>query len=97
MLNNKIHRLLNRYLPKMVCRNICERLGGKPNFEYNQYILLARNIVEDVRFTFTILVCFVHAVLLRRTPSNRKEIERIRRQRKMKVVIHSKKEVADIW
>jgi hypothetical protein len=29
--------LLNA-VPLMVCRNICERLGCKPSFEYDQYI-----------------------------------------------------------
>jgi len=44
----------------MVCRNICDRLGCKPSFEYDQYIV-GKNTVEDVRFTFIIVVYSVHA------------------------------------
>ena len=45
----------------MVCRNICERLGCKPSYEYDEYVV-GKNTVGDVRPIFTIKVCSVRVV-----------------------------------
>ena len=68
-------------VPKLVCRNICERIYSKKIFLIKAITLLERNTVEDVKFTCIIMkVYFVLVVVgmqLGLTPSNREGKERL--------------------
>jgi|SRR6187200_367119 len=65
----------------MVCKNICERLGCKPSFEYNQYIDGKKYCRRcETYFYHNGLFCPCCGMQLRRTPSTKNGKERLRRR-----------------
>ena len=68
----------------MVCRNICDRLGCKRSFEYDQYIVGKKYCRRcEVYIYHNGLFCPCCGMQLRRTPASKNGKERLRRKKKM--------------
>jgi len=76
----------------MVCRNICTRLGSKPSFEYNQYILGKKYCRRcEVYIYHSGLFCPCCGMQLRRTPASKNGKERLRRKKKVLIKLQTVK------
>ena len=74
--------------PKMVCRNICERLKGKPSFEYNQYIDGKKYCRRcEIFLYYNGIFCPCCGMQLRRTPSNKSGKERLKKRNKKSIIL----------
>jgi hypothetical protein len=74
---------------KMVCRNICERLGCKPSFEYDQYIVGKKYCRRcETYFYYNGMFCPCCGMQLRISPTSKKGKEKIRQRKKVVAISH---------
>jgi hypothetical protein len=66
----------------MVCGNICETMYSKKIVLVKAITMMVRNTVEGVRYTYTMMDCFVHGLECS-TPSSRKCKEMLRKRKRV--------------